>query len=101
MQFDEPLDGSVSKTSGSTNKRHVSADDVNMLRGSNPSSTPSMDGNRTFQVLGSQNDRAKMVILDEASDLRRYLGTIPAHEQHLPNRPDIVSTIIRKSPSWR
>lgn len=60
-----------------------------------------MDGNRTFQVLRSQNNRAKVVILDEASDLRRYLGTIPAHEQHLPNRPGIVSIIIHKSVNWR
>lgn len=60
-----------------------------------------MDGNRTFQVFSSQNDGAKMVILDEASDLRRYLGTIPAHEQHLPNRPGIVSIIIRNSTNWR
>lgn len=58
-----------------------------------------MDGDRTFQVLGRQNDRAKMVILDEASDLRRYLGTIPAHEQHLPNRPGIVSTHIHRVPA--
>lgn len=28
-----------------------------------------------------------MVILNEASNLRRYLGAIPAHEQHLPDRP--------------
>lgn len=70
-----------------------------MLRGSNSSTVRRMDGNRTFQVLGRQNDRAKMVILDEASDLRRYLGAIPAHEQHLPNRPGIVSTNIRKVPA--
>lgn len=42
-----------------------------------------------------------MVILNEAPDLRRYLGTIPAHEQHLPNRPGIVSIMIRKSINWR
>lgn len=60
-----------------------------------------MERNRTFQVLGSQNNRAKMVILNEAPDLRRYLGTIPAHEQHLPNRPGIVSIMIRKSINWR
>lgn len=28
-----------------------------------------------------------MVILNEASDLGRNLGAIPAHEQHLPYRP--------------
>lgn len=60
-----------------------------------------MDGNRTFQVLGGKNNRAKVVIFDEASNLRRYLGTIPAHEQHLPNRPGIVSIIIHKSVNWR
>ena len=43
---------------------------------------------QTFQILGSQNDGSKMMILDETLDLRSNFGAIPAHKQHLPYRPD-------------
>jgi hypothetical protein len=41
----------------------------------------------TFEILGRQQNRAEMVVLDEAADLGRDLGAIPSHNQHLANGP--------------
>lgn len=41
----------------------------------------------TLEVFGRQDDGAEVVVLNEAPDLRRNLGAIPPHEQHLPYRP--------------
>lgn len=42
---------------------------------------------RTFEVLGRENNGSKVVVLDQALDLRSYFSAIPAHDQHLANRP--------------
>lgn len=41
----------------------------------------------TLEILGRQDDGTQVVVLDEALDLWRHLGSIPAHNQGLSNRP--------------
>lgn len=42
---------------------------------------------RTLEILGGEDYRAEVVVLDEAPDLRRDLGPVPAHNKHLPYDP--------------
>ena len=41
----------------------------------------------TLEILGSQQNTAEMMLLDEVTDLGGDLGAIPSHDQHLPDRP--------------
>jgi hypothetical protein len=44
-------------------------------------------GYSTFQVLGGQQDRSEMVVLDEGSDLWINGGSIEAHDKELAHLP--------------
>lgn len=41
----------------------------------------------TLEVLGGEDDGAKMVVLDEGAYLGRDGGAIPSHQQHLADGP--------------
>ena len=47
------------------------------------------DENLTFEVLRRQEDRSNVVIYDEMAQLRSHFCTIPSHEQHLANGPEV------------
>lgn len=45
------------------------------------------EAQRTLEILGGQYNRAQMMVFDQSLNLRRYLGSIPAHQQALPEGP--------------